>query len=151
MSEHTVLYWNRATPEVNAVVREEAPPGVRLLLIESDDPAEARARLGEAEFLLIADWVLDAQTIEVARCLRMVQHQGVGYERIDVTALAARKIPLCLCPAGTATGVGEHTLLLILALLKQVVVAHNALVAVPAGQRQSGIFRAARAVTSMRS
>ena len=58
----------------------------------------------------------------------MVQHQGVGYERIDTAALAARKIPLCLCPAGTATGVGEHTMTLILAVLKQVVLAHNALV-----------------------
>jgi D-3-phosphoglycerate dehydrogenase len=58
----------------------------------------------------------------------MVQHQGVGYERIDTAALAARKIPLCLCPAGTATGVGEHTMTLILAILKQVVLAHNALV-----------------------
>jgi len=127
VTEHTVLYWNRATPDVNAVVREETPAGLRLLLIESEDPAEARARLAEAEFLLIADWALTAADLEGAPRLRMVQHQGVGYERIDVAALAARKIPLCLCPAGTATGVGEHTLLLILALLKQVVAAHNAL------------------------
>jgi len=128
VTEHSVLYWNRATRDVNAVVREETPPGLRLLLIESDDPAEARARLAETEFLLIADWALTAADLEGAPRLRMVQHQGVGYERIDVAALAARKIPLCLCPAGTATGVGEHTMTLILAVLKQVVLAHNALV-----------------------
>ena len=128
MAPHTVVYWNRATPEVYATVREEAPPEFRLRLLESDDPAEARAKLGEAEFVLIADWALTADDLEAAPRLRFVQHQGVGYERIDTAALAARKIPLCLCPAGTATGVGEHTLLLILALLKQVVVAHNALV-----------------------
>lgn len=128
MAQHAVLYWNRATPELYAVLREEAPPEFRLFLIESDDPAEARAKLAEAEFVLIADWALAGDDLEVAPRLRFVQHQGVGYERIDTAALAARKIPLCLCPAGTATGVGEHTVLLILALLKQVVVAHNALV-----------------------
>jgi phosphoglycerate dehydrogenase-like enzyme len=125
---HPVLYWNRATPELYAVIRDEAPPGLRPEFLETDDPAEARAKLARAEFLLIADWALTAADLEGAPRLRMVQHQGVGYERIDTGALAARKIPLCLCPAGTATGVGEHTMTLILAVLKQVVVAHNALV-----------------------
>ncbi|HEV8306772.1 MAG TPA: 2-hydroxyacid dehydrogenase [Methylomirabilota bacterium] len=125
--ESTVLYWNRATAELYTVLREETPPGIALLLLESDDRAEARAKLARAEFLLIADWALTAADLEGAPRLRLVQHQGVGYERIDTGALAARKIPLCLCPAGTATGVGEHTLLLILALLKKVVVAHDAL------------------------
>jgi len=128
MVEHTVLYWNRATPEVYTVVREEAPLGMRLLLLETDDPAEARAKLAEAEYLLVADWAITGETLEAAPRLRLVQHQGVGYERIDTAALGARKIPLCLCPAGTSTGVGEHTLTLILALLKKVVIAHNALV-----------------------
>ncbi|HEV8677082.1 MAG TPA: 2-hydroxyacid dehydrogenase [Methylomirabilota bacterium] len=128
MAEPTVLYWNHATPDLHAVVREETPPGFRLLLLDSPDRAAARARLAEAEFVLIADWALTAEDLEAAPRLRLVQHQGVGYERIDTAALAARKIPLCLCPAGTATGVGEHTLLLILALLKKVVVAHQALV-----------------------
>lgn len=128
MTDHPVLYWNRAPAELYAVIRQETPPGLRLLVIESDDPGEALAKLGQAELLLIADWALTAAELEAAPRLRMVQHQGVGYERIDTEALAARKIPLCLCPAGTSTGVGEHTLTLILALLKQVVVAHNALV-----------------------
>jgi phosphoglycerate dehydrogenase-like enzyme len=124
----TVLYWNRATPELYAVLRQEAPPAVDLLLLDTDDHAEWGAKLARAEALLVADWALAAADLEAAPRLRFVQHQGVGYERIDTAALAARKIPLCLCPAGTATGVGEHTLTLILALLKKVVVAHNALV-----------------------
>src|SRR5262245_62694653 len=132
MSDHadrrTVLYWNRATPELYAVIREQAPPELEPVFLETEDPAEAWEKLGRAEFLIIADWALTATDLERAPRLRMVQHQGVGYERIDTQALAARKIPLCLCPAGTATGVGEHTMTLILAVLKQVVLAHNALV-----------------------
>jgi phosphoglycerate dehydrogenase-like enzyme len=127
-SRHTVLYWNRATPELYAVIREQAPPELDPAFIETEDPAEARAKLARSEFVIVADWALTAADLEAAPRLRMVQHQGVGYERIDTAALAARKIPLCLCPAGTATGVGEHTMTLILAVLKQVVLAHNALV-----------------------
>ena len=128
LDRHRVLYWNRAIPELYAVIREQAPPGLELLFLETDDSTEARDKLGRAEFLVIADWALTAADLERAPRLRMVQHQGVGYERIDTQTLAARKIPLCLCPAGTATGVGEHTMTLILAVLKQVVLAHNALV-----------------------
>lgn len=36
MSKHTVLYWNRATLEVYAVLREETPPGLPVLLLETD-------------------------------------------------------------------------------------------------------------------
>jgi phosphoglycerate dehydrogenase-like enzyme len=128
LDRHQVLYWNRATPELYTVIREQAPPELEPVFIETEVPTEAREKLACAEFLLIADWALSAADIEGAPRLRMVQHQGVGYERIDTHALAARKIPLCLCPAGTATGVGEHTMTLILAVLKQVVLAHNALV-----------------------
>jgi phosphoglycerate dehydrogenase-like enzyme len=125
---HQVLYWNRATPELYQVIQDEAPPELQPVFLETAEPAEARAKLVAAEFVIIADWALTAADLEGAPRLRMIQHQGVGYERIDTAALAARKIPLCLCPAGTATGVGEHTMTLILAVLKQVVLAHNALV-----------------------
>lgn len=49
----------------------------------------------------------------------MIQHQGVGYERIDLQGCRARSIPVALCPEGTSVGVAEHTLLLILALYKK--------------------------------
>ncbi len=39
--------------------------------------------------------------IQQASKVKVVQHQGVGYERIDVKALAKAGIPLALCPAGT--------------------------------------------------
>ncbi|MBI4587927.1 MAG: hydroxyacid dehydrogenase, partial [Candidatus Rokubacteria bacterium] len=67
--------------------------------------------------------------IQHASKLKMVQHQGVGYERIDVKALAKAGVPLALCPAGTAEGVGEHTVLLILAVLKRLIAAHDSIVA----------------------
>jgi phosphoglycerate dehydrogenase-like enzyme len=51
----------------------------------------------------------------------MIQHQGVGYDRTDVQAAARCGIPVALCPEGTTVGVAEHTILLVLAVYKQLV------------------------------
>ena len=37
---HVVLYWNRATPELYTVIREQAPPELEPVFIETEDPAE---------------------------------------------------------------------------------------------------------------
>jgi phosphoglycerate dehydrogenase-like enzyme len=67
---------------------------------------------------LPADWVP-----RLRRC-RLVQLQGVGFEAVDVDALASAAIPLAATPEGTTVGVAEHTILLILALFKRLVEVH---------------------------
>jgi phosphoglycerate dehydrogenase-like enzyme len=125
----TVLYLNRATADLYRVIQEEMPPGLRPLFLEEGSREEIRRKLGEADAILIADAPLTGEMIREAGRLKMVQHQGVGYERIDVGALAKAGVPLALCPAGMADAVGEHTVLLILAVLKRVVAAHASMVA----------------------
>lgn len=124
-----VLYLNRATQDLYQVMRDEAPAGLRLLFLESGGADEMREKVPQADAILIADAALTAEMIQQAGKLKMVQHQGVGYEQIDVTALAKAGVPLALCPAGTAEGVGEHTVLLMLAALKRLVPAHESMVA----------------------
>lgn len=124
----TVLYLNRATPDLYEIMRQEAPPGLRLLFLDSGRPDETREKLPEADAILIADSPLSAEMIQQASKLKLVQHQGVGYEKIDVRALAKAGVPLALCPAGTDEGVGEHTVLLMLAVLKRLITAHNAMI-----------------------
>lgn len=123
-----VLYLNCATADLYEVMREEAPPGLQLLFLDSGRSEEVREKLPRADAILIADAALTAEMIQQAAKLKMVQHQGVGYERIDVKALAKAGVPLALCPAGTDEAVGEHTVLLMLAALKRLVAAHDAMV-----------------------
>jgi phosphoglycerate dehydrogenase-like enzyme len=129
MTEWTVLYLNHATPDLYQVVREECPPGIRPLFLDSGRPEEALEKLPLADAILIADGALPAEMIRRASRLKMVQHQGVGYERIDTAALGKAGALLALCPAGTSESVGEHTVLLILAVLKRLIPAHSSLVA----------------------
>lgn len=119
----SVVYWNRATEDVYDVIRSQMPPGWRLVTLKGETKAEWHAQIGDVDFMIVADWAITAEDLAAAPRLRMVHHQGVGHERIDKQALKARGIPLALCPAGTTTGVAEHTMLLILAVYKRLVVA----------------------------
>lgn len=115
----TVFYMNPgATDEVLAIIREELPPGWRLLRTSGSDYTR---ELAECDFILLPDQPVRPEHLAVAPRLQMIQHQGVGYERIDVAACRAKNVPVCLTPEGTTTGVAEHTILLILALYKQLV------------------------------
>jgi D-3-phosphoglycerate dehydrogenase len=99
------------------------PPSWILITLTGETQEEWRSQLREADFLLVADWAVTAEDLAAAPKLKMIQHQGVGHERIDKEALRAHGIPLALCPAGTTLGVAEHTLLLILAVYKRLVLA----------------------------
>jgi len=122
---HTVLYLGKTPPEHRVVTLSVQPPEFEDLWLESDDPAELDAKLARAEFLVAGRVTQDM--LERAPRLRMVQMPGVGYEHIDVAACQARGIPVAITPEGTVQGVAEHTILMMLALLKHLVEAHNAL------------------------
>lgn len=120
---YTVVYWNRAAEDVYGVIRSQMPAGWMLITLAGDTREGWLAQLGEADFLIVADWAITQEELQAAPKLRMVQHQGVAHEKIDKAALQARGIPLALCPAGSTVGVAEHTILLILAVFKRLVVA----------------------------
>ncbi len=124
---YTIVYWNRATTDVYDVIRGEMPDGWSLVTLEGETKEAWRSQLGQADFLVVADWPITAEDLPAAPTLKMVQHQGVGHEKIDKGALKARGIPLALCPVGTTVGVAEHTILLILAVYKRLVVADTKL------------------------
>jgi len=124
---YTVVYWNRATADVYEVIRSQMASGWKLVTLEGESKEGWLAQLRDVDFMIVADWAITEETLAAAPKLRMVQHQGVGHERIDKAALKARGIPLALCPAGTTVGVAEHTILLILAVYKRLVVADTRL------------------------
>lgn len=120
----TVFYMNPgATPEVCDIVRAQLPEGWHLLTPRQ--PSNFDEELAQADFIVIANDAIDAEHLQRAPRLKMIQHQGVGYEKIDLAACRERRIPVGLTPEGTSIGVAEHTLLLILAVYKQLVTAAN--------------------------
>jgi phosphoglycerate dehydrogenase-like enzyme len=120
---YTVVYWNRAPHDVYDVIRSQMPQDWTLITLKGETKAEWHAQIRDVDLMIVADWAITVEDLAAAPKLRMVQHQGVGHERIDKEALKARGVPLALCPAGTTVGVAEHTILLILAVYKRLVAA----------------------------
>jgi len=114
-----VFYISHARPEVYAIIRAHVPPGFELVTLERDSDEERRERIAGCEVVIVAANPLRKPLIDAARRLELVHHQGVGWEdTTDHAELKARGIPLALTPEGTTVGVAEHTVLLMLSILK---------------------------------
>jgi phosphoglycerate dehydrogenase-like enzyme len=122
---HCVFVMERRPEAHRKIILAEQPPGFRTIWQESDDPNEVIASIAKADFLISPG--ITAQQLAQAHKVKLIQMLGVGYDRIDVDAAQARGIPVAISPDGTSSGVAEHTLLLILALYKRLIDAHNAL------------------------
>jgi phosphoglycerate dehydrogenase-like enzyme len=140
-----VLYAEPLPPDLQPFVRAEVPPGWALEVVQSRSPDELRRRLAGAEFVVVATARIDAEILAAAPRLRHVQHQGVGYDNVDVPACRARGVSVALTPEGTTTGVAEHTFLLLLALYKRLREAETRLRAGdwPVWELRSGSFEIA--------
>jgi len=112
------LYTAYGSPDLYAVVRAALPDGVELLTLDSKDPVELYEKFGSADVVILAT-KLPREAIAAAPRLKLVLHQGVGYQdTVDIAEMKARKIRLALTPNGTITGVAEHTVMLMLAVYK---------------------------------
>jgi phosphoglycerate dehydrogenase-like enzyme len=115
-----ILYLSHATPDVYAMVRESVPVGFELVTLDRDSDDERRRLVDGCEVIVVAATPLRKPVIDAATRLELVHHQGVGWQdTVDHEALRARGIPLALTPEGTTVGVAEHTVLLMLAVLKR--------------------------------
>jgi phosphoglycerate dehydrogenase-like enzyme len=107
------------------MVLKVAPEEFEVKFLDPKNETEVRTLLPVADFLMINE--LPAERVALLERCKLVQHQGVGYDGIDLAALTQAGIPLATTPEGTIIGVAEHTILLILALSKQLVQVHESM------------------------
>jgi lactate dehydrogenase-like 2-hydroxyacid dehydrogenase len=84
------------------------------------EPAAARALGADADFVF-ADAVsrIDAALMDAMPKLKLIHSEGVGYNGIDIDAAARRGIYVCNHAAANSGAVAEHTILLMLALMRR--------------------------------
>ncbi len=120
-----VVYLEPVPDDVEAIIRECLPDGFELRVRSADEaPVEV---VGEADFILVATTPLTAEVMAAAPRLKLIQHQGVGYDNVDVSAAAQAGIPVGLTPEGTSKPVAEFVFLLILSLYRNVFIANQTL------------------------
>lgn len=124
---YKVLYFDYAPEDVYDIIRSHVPPGFELVTLKEDSEEERRGILPDVDFLVVATAKVTKDHFQIAKKLKMIQHQGVGYDGTDVEEAKKRGILIGLTPEGTTIGVAEHTILLILAVYKRLVTAHISL------------------------
>jgi len=102
------------------------PAGVEFDVVPTLEDADFAAHAADADVLLVVFRRIDASTLSLAPRVRFVQKLGIGYDNIDIAALVAAGVLVGHTPGANAAGVAEHTILLMLALLKRLARAEQA-------------------------
>ena len=108
-------------------------------------PADALARCDA--LLVWNEMPIDAALIGRATNCRIVSRAGVGFDHIDLAAAAAAGIPVCNTPDYGTAEVADHAIALTLALKRELITYHQAIVA---DSRGGFNFRHARQINRLR-
>lgn len=123
-----VFYNSFGTGPMYDIIREAVPPGFELVTLSSDQDEERNNLIRDCVVAVVAAKPLTADVVRHSANLKLVHHQGVGYQdTVPCQELARRGIPLALTPEGTTIGVAEHTILLALAVCRRLTFADSEL------------------------
>jgi lactate dehydrogenase-like 2-hydroxyacid dehydrogenase len=94
MAEFKVIYMNYATEDVYGIIRSQLPEGFELVTLEKDDDGERKEKIRDVDFILVATAKLAEEILKNGKRLKLIQHQGVGYDTTDVNAAKRMGIPV---------------------------------------------------------
>jgi len=115
------VVWNYvAGPAFERRLAALADQGLDVAVCPESDHGRLVELLAEAEVLWHCLRPVDARLLEAAPRLRLVQKIGVGVNTIDLDTARARNVAVCNMPGTNSRAVAEHTLALMLAVLRQV-------------------------------
>jgi phosphoglycerate dehydrogenase-like enzyme len=92
--------------------------------LPGDNPLTAeqlRAHLPGADALLAGGERMTAEMFGLAPRLRVIARTGVGYDLVDIPTATARNVAVVITPGTNEGAVAEHTLALMLALVRNIV------------------------------
>src|ERR671934_858808 len=123
-----ILFAPKQDPVVMEIARALTPSGFELVPADFGTP-EFYAAAAEAEYFLGLARNMGGEFFRSAPKLKLVQLLSAGYDRVDIEAARKANVPVANNGGANAIAVAEHTILLMLAVLKQLVRFHLDVVA----------------------
>jgi phosphoglycerate dehydrogenase-like enzyme len=111
------------------MARAMLPAGYELHVVDQADPKFGNAMLDADFFLGFVRGGMGPEFYRASPKLKMIQLISAGYDRVDIEAARAAKVPVANNNGANSVAVSEHTLMLILAVAKKLVWQHNNVVA----------------------
>jgi phosphoglycerate dehydrogenase-like enzyme len=125
----TKILFSPSQPEaVLDIARSLTPPGFELVVADVGTSEFYRAA-ADAEYYLGLARRIGGEFFRATPKLRLVQLLSAGYDRVDIEAARKAGVPVANNGGANAIAVAEHTLMLMLAVLKKLVRFHNDIVA----------------------
>ncbi len=126
-------------PDIQALALDLKPPGFTLQqLPQSASVEEIAAAIEDAEYLLGFLRFIPDEAFQHASRLKLIQVLSAGYDRVNIAGARAARIPICTNGGANSVAVGEHTIMLMLAVYRKLVTYHPN---VAAGRWNAGIPR----------
>lgn len=118
---------NTYSGQVLDIVKSFVPEGCEIRLLKENSKEALLSCVEDADYIMASGRVpIDADVLNKASRLKMIQRTGVGLDSIDLYELEKRRIPFYVNQGVNADSVAEHTLMLILACLRKLpIVDHN--------------------------
>src|SRR3989454_5000044 len=123
-----ILFAPRQPEVILDIARSLTPAAFELVVADPGTPEFYQAA-ADAEYYLGLARQMGGEFFRSAPKLRLVQLLSAGYDRVDVEAARKAGVPVASNGGANAIAVAEHTLMLILAVLKKLVRFHNDVVA----------------------
>ena len=123
-----ILFAPRQPEVILDIARSLTPPGFELV-VSDVGTAEFYQAAADAEYYLGLARQMGGEFFRAAPKLRLVQLLSAGYDRVDVEAARKAGVPVANNGGANAIAVAEHTLMLMLAVLKRLVRLHNDVIA----------------------
>src|SRR2546423_11738816 len=123
-----IIFAPTNADEITDLARSMTPPGFELVVVEVGTPKFYDVAAA-AEYYLGLSRGIGGEFFRSAPKLKLVQLMSAGYDRVDIEAARKAKVPVANNGGANAIAVAEHTLMLMLAVLKRLVLFHNNIVA----------------------
>ena len=115
-----ILLTNKYSKKVLNVVRNELPKRFDFISLDKLNKDELLEKASLADYFLASGRLsIDKEIIEAARKLKMIQRTGVGTDTLDLDTLKSKNIPVYVNTGVNSFSVAEHTILLMLSVLRR--------------------------------
>lgn len=135
-----ILLGNHYDQASFEILQECIPEGYEIVQLPEATQDALEKAIEDADYLIASGRLrIDADVIARAKKLKLVARTGVGLDAIDVQALEAAGVPLCVNTGVNAESVAEHTLLFILAAMRRLLEADRTVKAGGWPKRELGV------------
>lgn len=121
-----IMVFDQISLKMQTMLRNKLGSDFEIVFCEND--ANRETHISTADALITFTRGISKDLIEKADKCKIIQKLGAGVNNIEVDAASKKGIPVCNTQGQNARAVAEHAVMLMLAVYKQLIKAHNGIV-----------------------